>query len=1080
MQISRNNKKDWYFFIKKTRVAIVLSLIIVVLGYICIKRLPQEIYPDTSSPVVFVSAQYNGASSSIMETTVANVIEAGLTGLDNLEYMTSNCSDGYYSLSIYFKAGSNKDVNLLNVQNQLQEISFQLPPEVQNQGVNAITTSGEKGAIVLNLLSKNDGWEQLDLANYAKSNILDRLKMVDGVADATLSGVGDYSMRIWLDPQKMAALGLTVGDVQYALSEQNGQFVVGTLGTPPLDVYQDRQMLIKADSLLSSPAAFGDVVIKSSSAHGQVFLKDVARIELGSSDYSSYAMVGVKTTALIQIIPTSGANMVELSNKLNKKVAQINKWLPAGLELNVIYDNATYMKESINEVIGTIFITILIVILVILLFLGDMVSTMVPCVTIPISLIGAFAILYLFHMSINMLTLFALILAVSIVVDDAIVVVENVNRHLMEGNSPKRATQLTMEEVGVTLVTMALILMTVFFPICFIPGFTGILYRQFAVFLSASIIISAICALTLSPAMTSVMLSKNSDKEAFEQGKLGLWSKCYYWFNQFFTKLSNVYTDCVRIFVYNPKITITTYLCIVLLMIGVFMIIPKTFVPDEDQGILFGSVYLNNVSTVENSKNAVKKVIRRIDNVEGLDLKKLLVIGSDSNATMYIQLKDWKERRLNLIEKFYRKLNKQTDDLSSFAIQNTLIDKTGGIDDIYVGVYAPAALGSGGSNNFEFNIISLGNYSLEKLSKHADDLVEAFNKSQKISSSYNSYSGSIPMYIMHIDYKKAMALNISIQELTSTLSSYIGSSNVSNFTKNGKNYEVRMQADGKFRRDKNDLNKIYVRSNMGVMVPVLTVISLEEVYSSASISRFNQNRSICIYAQSAPGVSAGDMIQEMEKIAREVLPEDITFEWSGSSLQVLESSRQTTFIICLALLFIYLFLVALYNSWSIPAVILIVSPVSIVGAVVFLLMLGKPFDLYSQIGVITLIGLAAKQSILFVEFAMTQKESNNVSVQNASILAANMRFRAILMTEFSFIIGVIPMLFATGPSANSRISLAATVFGGMLSTVTIGTILTPGFYAIIQGLVDKLPKSAEEEYYQGDDEENVSYEDTFF
>lgn len=1079
MQFNRGNKKDWYFFIKKTRVAIVLSLIIVVLGYICIKMLPQEIYPDTSSPVVFVSAQYTGASSSIMETTVANVIEAGLTGLDNLEYMQSNCLDGYYSLSIYFKAGSNKDVNLLNVKNQLQEIDFQLPPEVQKEGVSAITTSSEKGAIFLNLSSKNDSWEQLDLANYAKSNIIDRLKMVDGVADCVLSGIGDYSMRIWLDPQKMASLGVTVNDINYALSEQNGQFVIGTLGTPPLDTPQDRQMLIKADNLLASAKDFGNVVIKSSSAHGQVLLSDVSRIELGSSDYSTYAMVGTKTTALIEIIPTSGANMVQLSDKLEKKTEQINKWLPEGLELSIIYDNATYMKESINEVIGTIFLTIIIVILVILLFLGDWVSTMVPCVTIPISLIGAFAILYMFHMTINMLTLFALILAVSVVVDDAIVVVENVNRHLQDGNSPKRATQLTIEEVGVTLVTMAVILMTVFFPICFIPGFTGILYRQFAVFLSASIIISAICALTLSPAMTSVMMSRNSDKEKFERGELGIWSKCYYLFNKFFEKLSQIYTDCVKVFVYNPKITLTTYFCVLFLMISIFSIIPKAFVPDEDQGIVYASVYLENASTIAKSKNAVKRIIGKIDTVEGIDLKKLLIIGSETNATMYIQLKNWKDRSLTLIQKIQRKLAKQPYDLSSFGIQYTVTDILDNIDDIYINVSTPTSLGAGADNGFEFNLVSMGDYKIEEISKYGDKIVEALEDNKKITSTYNSYSGEVPMYILHIDYKKAMALNISTQELTSTLSSFIGSSNVSNFTKNGKNYEVRMQADGKFRRDKNDLNKIYVRSNTGIMIPVGAVISLEEVHSSASISRFNQNRSICLYAQKAAGVSAGEAIKEMEKVATEILPSDISFEWSGSSLQVLESSRQTAFIITLALLFIYFFLVALYNSWSIPAVILIVSPVSIVGAMVFLLMLGKPFDLYSQIGIITLIGLSAKQSILFVEFAMNQKESNNVSVQNASILAANMRFRAILMTELSFLIGVLPMLFATGPSANSRISLAATVFGGMLTTVSIGAILTPGFYSIIQGLVDKLPKTAEEEYYEGNDED-ASYEETFF
>ena len=1063
-------KKDWYFFIKKTRVAIVLSLIIVILGYISMKKLSQEIYPDTSSPRVYISASYTGASASIMETTVANVIEASMSGLEHIKYITSTCGDGYYDAEIFFNTGSDKDVNLLNVKNQLQEINFQLPTEVQNEGVNAVTTSGDKGAIILNLASKNDNWEQVDLANYAKSNILDKLKMVNGVSDAVLTGSGDYSMRIWLNPQKMAALGVSASDVEYSLNEQNRQFVVGTLGAPPMKTPQHIQMLIKADNLLSSAEDFKNVVIKSESASGQVLLSDIADIELGSSIYDSFAMVGDKNTVLIQIMPSAGVNMVELSNLLNKKVDQISRWLPNELELSVIYDSAIYMKESVNEVVTTIFVTVMIVILVILLFLGDGASTLVPCVTIPISLIGAFSILYLFKMSINMLTLFALILAVSVVVDDAIVVVENVNRFIKEGCSPKRATQLTIEEVGVTLVTMSLILMTVFFPICFIGGFTGILYRQFAVFLSASIIISAICALTLSPAMTSVMLNKDSNFELFAQGKKGLWSKCYYLFNKVFDKLGEMYTECVRVFVYSPKVTIITYLCVIFLMVVAFQILPKAFIPDEDQGIVYVRASISESSTVQRTRDIAKQVIDKIKNIEGVDKNRLLVMGGKNNFNIYVQLKDWNNRKVNLIGKIIRKINKQPTSLSNVAIQGEISKRVKNINGAQIYAYSPQSM-SQNSSDLEFNIIGSDVYTLEQISEYADKIVSKLENNENFDYIYNTYAGTYPLYVMRIDYKKALALNISIQELTSTLSTFIGSSSVSNFTKNGKNYNVIMQADEIFRRNKNDLNKIYIRSMNGVMVPITTIIDLEEVNSTAEITRFNQNRSVMIVAENSEKITTGQAIKEIEACANDILPKGMSYEWSGNSLMEIESSRQTVGIISLALLFIYFFLVALYNSWTIPVVVLIVAPVSIVGALIFQLMLGQPFNLYSQIGIITLIGLAAKQSILFVEFAMAQKETGNLNTQNAAIIAAKMRFRAILMTELSFLIGVIPMLFATGPSANSRISLAATVFGGMLTTVSIGAILTPGFYAIIQSFVDKIyKKNVEEEYYSGSDE----------
>ena len=619
--------------------------------------------------------------------------------------------------------------------------------------------------------------------------------------------------------------------------------------------------------------------------------------------------------------------------------------------------------------------------------------------------------------------------------------------------------------MGVTLVTMSLILMTVFFPICFIGGFTGILYKQFAVFLSASIIISAICALTLSPAMTSVMLNKDSSFESFAQGKKGLWSKCYYLFNKLFDKIGEAYTECVRVFVYRPKITITTYLCVIFLMVVAYHMLPKSFIPDEDQGLVYVRASVSESSTVQRTRELAKQVIDEIKGIEGVAPNRLLVMGGKNSFNIYVQLKEWNNRNVTLIGKIVRRINKRPTSLSNIAIQGEISKRIKNINGAQIYAYSPQAM-SQNSSGLEFNVIGSDVYKLEQISEYADKIVSRLENNDAFDYIYNTYSGTYPLYIMRIDYKKAMALNISVQELTSTLSTFIGSSSVSNFTKNGKNYNVIMQSEETFRRNKNDLNKIYVRSMNGVMVPITTIIDLEEVNSTAEITRFNQNRSVRIVAENSEKVTTGQAIKIIEDCANEILPKGLSYEWSGNSLMEIESSKQTVVIICLALLFIYFFLVALYNSWTIPVVVLIVAPVSIVGALIFQLMLGQSFNLYSQIGIITLIGLAAKQSILFVEFAMAQKETGNLNIQNAAIIAAKMRFRAILMTELSFLIGVIPMLFATGPSANSRISLAATVFGGMLTTVSIGAILTPGFYAMIQSFVDKVyKKNVEEEYY---------------
>ena len=1025
------------FFVKRPKFAIVISLAIMLAGLLCLTTLPLEEYPSITPPQVIVNATYAGANADVITSTIAAPVELQLNGVEDMLYMTSESSNGMYKLTIYFEVGSNPDMNLVNVQNQLQLVTPRLPEEVRRYGLTVRKSTGGGGCLFIGLRSPNGTYDSLYLSNYASMYIKDELARTKGSAGVAVYGAGDYSMRIWLKPDKMASLGISTSDISNAVQSQNVQTPAGNIGTEPMDTPQMMKFTLKTKGRLKSVEEFENIIIKANKDGSNVRIKDVARVELGAEAYTVRSMVDGRESAIIAVTQLPDANTIDLVNRINKKMEILSKKFPSDIEYHVQYDVTQFVRESIKEVVQAILLAILLVSAVTYLFLGTARAAFIPFCAIPVSLIGVFVVLSGIGFSINLLILFGLVLAVGLVVDDAIVVLENTQRHIQEGKSPRDATNISMEEVFGAVVATSLVLMAVFVPVSFLGGITGQMFRQFAVCIATSVGLSTVVALTLSPALCSIILKSGNEKTDY---------KFIEDFDNWFNKVRDKYLRVVDYFVKQPQKTLRTVMGILLFIIIMFKIVPSGFLPDEDRGAMFMQVQLQDGATLSRSTDVVNSMCKEILNVPGVS-STLSINGfnGENTALVIVKLDPWHDRKskklsINNIMAQSRQIASKYTEAITFVSQ------------------PPAIVGLGMFNGIEFQILDKGDRTPEEMFIEAQKLMQQARISPAFSSVYTAFTASLPQVDVRVNEEKALAQGVPVAEVYSTLAAQYASSYINDFNKFGRVYRVYMQADAPYREKMDNLNQVYVKNVSGKMVPLTSVISTKDIIAPFELTRFNLYPSITVNAEVVSGLSSGSGMKAMEEIADRVLPKDMDYAWSGKSFLEQQSSGQLVMILALAFSFVYLFLVALYESWTLPISVMLISPIAISGALFLQYVWGLSLDIYAQVGLVMLLGLSTKQAILIVEFAKDAMEKDGKHYIEAAMQAAKLRFRAVMMTNIAFILGLLPLVFAKGAGAGSRHSIGVSVFGGMIAVAFFGSILVPAFFVLLNTIKNEPDK----------------------
>lgn len=1021
-------------FIKRPKFAIVISLAIILAGLISLTTLPLEEYPSITPPQVIVNATYSGASSDVIASTIAAPVELQLNGIEDMLYMSSESKNGSYQLTIYFNVGADPDMALVNVQNQLQLVQPRLPEEVKRYGLTVKKSTGGAGCLYLALTSPNKTYNSLFLANYATLYLKDELARTKGCGQVQIFGAGDYSMRVWLKPDRMASLGVSASDINAAITSQNTQSPAGNIGVEPMENPQVMKFTLRTKGRLKTVEEFENIIVKSNRDGSNVKIKDVARVELGAENYSSTVSVGDNDVAIISISQLPEANTIDLVNQIQKKMKTLSKKFPNDMDYSTHYDTTEFVRESIHEVISAIVLAIALVSAVTYMFLGTARAAFIPFCAIPVSLIGVFIFMAMMGFSINLLILFGLVLAVGLVVDDAIVVLENTQRHIQEGKSPKEATEITMQEVFGAVVATSLVLMAVFVPVSFMTGITGQMYRQFAVCIATSIGLSTVVALTLSPALCSLILKSGEEKTDFE-----FIQKFENWFNG----VRDKYLDIVRYFVDSPKKTLRVLLGVVIFILLMFKICPTGFLPDEDRGALFVMVQLQDGATLTRTSNVVHKMAREFADIPGVvSVMQINGMKGENSAFMILKLEPWSKRK-------NAKLSIKNITSQANAITSKYPEATSFVSQ------PPAISGMGMYGGFEYQLLDKGDRTADELFDEVQSLLRIARQDSAFSSLYTSYTSSLPQVVVKIEEEKALAQGVSISEIYSTLAAQFGATYVNDFNKFGRVYRVFMQADAPYRETLGDISKIYVKNNSGKMLPISSVITTENIVGPYMLSRFNMYPAITINGSPANGVSSGEAMKVMSEISDKNLPKDMDYAWSGTSLQEQKSAGQIGPILAMALTFVYLFLVALYESWTLPVAVLLISPIALLGALFFQFVSGLSLDIYAQVGLVMLIGLSTKQAILIVEFAKDAVEKEGLHYIDAAMQAAKLRFRAVMMTNIAFILGLLPLVFAKGAGAGSRHSIGVSVFGGMMAVAFLGSILVPAFYVMTNVMKEK-------------------------
>ena len=1044
------------FFIDRPRFAIVLSMVITLIGGIALFVLPIAQYPEVTPPTILVAANYPGANPKVIAETVAAPIEQEVNGVEKMLYMSSqSTSDGQMQLTITFEIGTNLDIAQMQVQNRVANALPKLPEDVRRLGVTTKKASPDI-LLVIHLISPNKRYDQLYLSNYALLNIKDQLLRLKGVGDVRTFGAGDYSMRVWLDPEKIAAHGLTASDVIRAIREQNVQVAAGVIGQPPLDNSPEFQLNINTMGRLTSAEQFEDIIVKFGEGGSTVKLRDVARIELGASRYSLRSQLNNEEAVAMPISLRPGANALETAEQIKSAMANLKQRFPEGVDYRIVYDTTIFVEQSIEAVIHTFFEALALVVIVVLIFLQSWRAAIIPLIAVPISIVGTFAVMAVMGFSINNLTLFGLVLSIGIVVDDAIVVIENVERNIALGLTPKEASYRAMQEVTGPIIAISLVLGAVFIPSAFVPGINGQFYKQFALTIAASTLISAFNSLTLSPALAALLLKPHHGKQdvvtRFINRILGWFFKL---FNKAFDSSATLYSGLVRRLFRFSALVAVVYLGLLILTGFEFKQVPGGFIPMQDKGYLVVFAQLPEAASLERTNAVIHKVSEIIlaqPGVQGAVAFPGFSVVSGANTsntgTIFVPLKPFEER--------------VAQGLTSGRILGELQPKMAGIKEAFIGVFPPPPiLGLGSLGGFKVQVQDRGNQGFDALNNALQSALEKGRSEPNLVGLFSSFQNNVPQLYADIDRVKAKSQGIPLSDIFETLQIYLGSLYVNDLNLFGRTFQVTAQADAAFRREPEDIGKLKTRNQSGEMLPLDELIKVQQISGPDRVVRYNMFPSAEINGAGAPGFSSGQAVSLVEDLLTKNLPLSMGFEWTELTYQQILAGDSAMYVFLLSSILVFLVLVALYESWVLPLAIILIVPMTLMCALAGLWITSSDNNIFTQIALLVLVGLACKNAILIVEFAKARRDEG-IARDVAALEACKLRFRPILMTSFAFIMGVLPLVFATGAGSEMRQALGIPVFSGMLGVTFFGLLFTPIFYVVLQGWAERRSNASAE------------------